>query len=156
MKCDIKGVILEELTCHIDSRGWLAELYRQDELETDQYPVMSYLSLTKPGVVRGPHEHKKQNDLFIFTGTSTFRLFLWDNRRDSYTCGLFFQFDAPENKLLKVLVPPGVVHAYKNIGPTEGLVFNAPNRLFKGKDRKDEVDEIRYEDDEKAPFRVPE
>jgi dTDP-4-dehydrorhamnose 3,5-epimerase len=52
-----------------------------------------------------------------------------------------------------VWIPPGVVHAYRNIGGIPGLVFNAPNRLFAGWAKKEPVDEIRYEDS--APGRFP-
>ena len=46
-----------------------------------------------------------------------------------------------------VLVPKGVVHAYRNIGHSVGIVINFPHRMFMGAGRKDEVDEIRHEDD---------
>jgi dTDP-4-dehydrorhamnose 3,5-epimerase len=45
-------------------------------------------------------------------------------------------------------VPPGVVHAYKNIGQDNGIVFNAPNRLYAGEGKKTQVDEIRHEEAE--------
>ena len=48
----IHGVIIKHLTLHEDERGWLAEIYRDDE---DHYqPVMGYVSVTHPGVARGP------------------------------------------------------------------------------------------------------
>jgi len=51
-------------------------------------------------------------------------------------------------------VPVGVVHAYKNVGNEPGIVFNAPNRLYKGPGRRDEVDEIRHEDLVDTPYRL--
>jgi dTDP-4-dehydrorhamnose 3,5-epimerase len=33
-----------------------------------------------------------------------------------------------------------------------GIVFNCPNRLYKGPGYKDPVDEIRHEDDKNSPF----
>ncbi|MBU0985233.1 MAG: dTDP-4-dehydrorhamnose 3,5-epimerase, partial [candidate division Zixibacteria bacterium] len=66
------------------------------------------------------------------------------------------RIDAGENTPRAVLVPPGVVHAYKNIGTTDGVVYNAPNRLFAGEGRKSPVDEIRHEDDPDSPFKVTE
>jgi len=48
---------------------------------------MSYISQTEPGIIRGPHEHKDQADLFCFIGPSTFRLYLWDARKGSPTFG---------------------------------------------------------------------
>ena len=68
MKCEIEGVIIRELKRHDDERGWLVELFRHDELEAALHPVMSYVSMTKPGVARGPHEHSDQTDCFCFIG----------------------------------------------------------------------------------------
>ena len=51
-----------------------------------------------------------------------------------------------------VIVPPGVVHAYKNVGIENGLVFNAPDRLYAGKGKKSPVDEVRHEEVEDSPF----
>ena len=55
---------------------------------------------------------------------------------------------------LIVVVPPGVVHAYKNSGDSEGIVLNFPDRLYAGKGRREKVDEVRHEDDPGSPFRV--
>jgi len=154
MKCEIDGIIIRELQKHHDRRGWLAELFRHDELPQELHPAMSYISMTKPGAARGPHEHKDQADLFCFLGPSTFRLYLWDNRTDSSTFGKSFVIDAGEERHVLVVVPAGVVHAYKNIGSVDGLVFNAPNRLYTGEGRKEAVDEIRHEDDPASRFRI--
>ena len=152
MKCDIDGVIIRELSRHNDQRGWLIELFRRDELDPLVFPAMSYISMTKPGVARGPHEHVDQTDYFGFLGPSTFRLYLWDNRSGSSTYQQSFRVDLGEGQPTTVIVPPGVVHAYRNIGPVDGLVFNAPNRLFAGEGKKEAVDEIRHEDAADSPF----
>ena len=153
-KISIKDVIVREIPRYDDDRGWLSELFRADELEAEFHPVMSYISMTKPGVVRGPHEHIDQADLFCFIGPSTFRIYLWDNRPNSPTHEANDVFDAGENEWLMVLVPKGVVHAYKNVGDVDGMVINCPNRLFAGHGKKEAVDEIRHEADEKSPFQV--
>lgn len=154
MKSPIKGVIIKELPVLKDERGWLVELFRSDELTKPNQPLMAYLSSSKPGVARGPHEHKKQSDLFCFLGFSTFRIYLWDNRKKSPTFEQKFTFDCAQLKPTVLIVPPGVVHAYKNTGTTYGLVINAPNRLYKGRKRAHPVDEIRHEDDPQSPFKI--
>jgi len=53
----IHDVVVRPLTKFLDERGWLAELFRSDELDASVMPVMAYLSMTQPGVARGPHEH---------------------------------------------------------------------------------------------------
>ncbi|MBC7336651.1 MAG: hypothetical protein H5U01_10320 [Clostridia bacterium] len=59
-----------------------------------------------------------------------------------------------ESNAVCVTIPPGVVHAYKNISDKPGLVFNAPNRLYGGWGKKEKVDEIRYEDLPDSPFAI--
>jgi dTDP-4-dehydrorhamnose 3,5-epimerase len=128
-----------------DERGWLAEFFRHDELDESLYPVMGYMSLTKPGVARGPHEHVDQTDLFVFF-SGTFRLFLWDARSDSPTFGIRTVVDLGEDRPAAVIVPPGVVHAYRNVGANDALIVNCPNQLYAGWGKKETVDEIRHED----------
>jgi len=148
----INDVIIKKIQKYVDDRGWLAEIYRLDEIDESHTPVMSYVSQTYPGVARGPHEHVSQTDYFAFVGPSNFKLYLWDNRRQSATYGnrmvVFLGEDAPGI----AIIPPGVVHAYKNIGTTAGWVFNAPNQLYAGKGKKEKVDEIRHEDKPDSPF----
>jgi dTDP-4-dehydrorhamnose 3,5-epimerase len=147
-------VQIESLTKFTDARGWLAELFRADELGVDPAPVMAYVSSTRPGAVRGPHEHRRQTDRFCFLGTSAFRLHLWDNRPDSPTYGLRYRHDFVAGELVSVVISPGVVHAYENIGTVDGLIVNAPDRLYAGRGRKDQVDEIRHEDNPDSKFRI--
>ena len=53
-----------------------------------------------------------------------------------------------------VLIPAGVVHAYQNVGEVPGIVFNCPNRLYMGQNKKEPVDEIRHEDDPDTIYRM--
>jgi len=146
---EIEGVSIKRLKQHHDSRGWLSEVFRADELG-DYRPEMGYISVTFPGIARGPHEHKEQTDYFCFLGP--FTLYLWDNREDSPTYrNRMVLYNA--DKLI-VVVPPGVVHAYKNSGDSDGIVLNFPDRLYAGWGRKEGVDEVRYENDPETPFRV--
>ncbi len=154
MKSNIEGVIIKELTLHKDSRGWLIEIFRQDELDSCLFPVMSYISMTKPGESRGPHEHKEQTDLFCFFGTSDFKLYLWDNRTESKSYQKSEILTIVKDTRYSIIIPPGVVHGYKNFGDVEGLIINAPNRLHAGEGKRGEVDVIRYEDDPACPFRM--
>ena len=84
----IGDVVIRPLKQHGDARGWLVELYREDELAESLHPVMAYVSQTQPGVTRGPHEHVDQTDYFAFIGPGDFELILWDARPESPTHGL--------------------------------------------------------------------
>lgn len=146
----MNDVIIKELKKNSDDRGWLTEIFRIDE--TGLKPEMGYVSITKPGVARGPHEHKNQSDFFVFLGPGKFRLYLWENRKDKENFRKLKTYEVGEGNPVSVIVPPGVVHGYKCISEEPGLVINLPDKLYMGEGKKDEVDEIRWEADENSPF----
>ncbi|PWT82757.1 MAG: dTDP-4-dehydrorhamnose 3,5-epimerase [Acidobacteria bacterium] len=148
----IEGVLVCELKRFTDERGWLAELFRQDALPEQFHPVMAYISATKPGVTRGPHEHVRQADFFCFIGPSNFKLRMWDRRPDSDTLNNVMTLVVGEDNPRSVLIPAGVVHAYQNIGTVPGIVINCPNKLYMGEGKKEKIDEIRHEDDANTVF----
>lgn len=148
-KTEIKGVVFFDLDASHDARGSLMELFRNDLLEEVNFPRMAYTSQTMPGVTRGPHEHADQSDLFCFTGPGDFELVLWEKEtfyEERHLVG--------ESHPVAVIVPPGVVHAYKNISDKPGVVFNFPNRLYAGPGRCYPVDEIRHEEENSSRFKV--
>lgn len=149
----ILDVVCRTLQKHTDHRGWLTEVFRNDELDGFE-PAMCYVSLTLPGVARGPHEHRDQTDYFVFTGPGTFEIHLWDNRPGSPTRGVRQIHTGGDQLPLCVIVPPGVVHGYKNVSDVPGLVINCPDRLFAGEGRQEPVDEIRHEDDPDSLFQI--
>lgn len=143
MNSRIPGVLIRPLKRYEDSRGWLIELIRKDDLPAGVVPEMAYISMTRPGIGRGPHEHRYQSDVFCFV-SGTFLLKLWDRRpgmepiAESYEVG--------ESNPVLVVVPPGVIHGYRNVGASEAYVLNFPDRLYAGWGKKEPVDEIRHED----------
>jgi dTDP-4-dehydrorhamnose 3,5-epimerase len=150
MTTGIEGVVLRPLRRHTDARGWLMELVREDELPDGYVPAMAYISVTLPGVVRGPHEHRRQSDGFCFVA-GHFRLTLWENRPGRpRRCEVH---DVGAGNPAFVLVPAGVVHAYENAGAEEAYVLNFPDRLYAGRGRCEPVDEIRHEDID-SPFKI--
>ena len=149
---EIRDVVVYPLRKFYDDRGWLAELFRHDDLDEEFYPVMSYISFTQPGVQRGPHEHVDQADLFCFLGPSTFKMRMWDNRHDSPTFNYLMTLLIGEDDPRAVIVPKGVVHGYKNVGEVDGMVINCPNKLYMGRGKSEPIDEIRHEDDPETIF----
>jgi dTDP-4-dehydrorhamnose 3,5-epimerase len=149
---NIKDVVVKDLVKWADDRGWLTELFREDEIDTRYRPVMGYISMSHPGIARGPHEHVDQADYFAFIGPSNFKIYLWDNRKDSPTFMTRQVLSAGEDAPRTVIIPAGVVHAYKNVGGKLGMVVNLPNRLFAGPGKKEKVDEIRHERDPNSIF----
>ena len=147
----IDGVLLEYIRKYEDPRGWLAEIYRHDQF--DYVPAMGYLSWTKKDVCRGPHEHVYQSDLFVFI-QGVFRMTNWDNRPPSRTYKQKDVLELGGDRPAAIMIPPGVVHAYRCISPEGGLVINLPDRLYKSLGKKLPVDEIRHEENPDSPFQA--
>lgn len=139
----IPGVVIRQLRRYTDTRGWLIELFRDDELLDAFRPRMGYISLTHPGVARGPHEHREQSDGFVFL-SGTFEVTLWENRPQRPRRKVVLRVG--EQNPISLIVPPGVVHAYKNVGDQDATVLNFPDRLYAGEGKKEPVDEIRHEE----------
>jgi dTDP-4-dehydrorhamnose 3,5-epimerase len=145
------GVLIKPIKRYEDQRGWLVELFRSDSLPEGFEPEMGYLSVTHPGISRGPHEHVDQTDGFLFFD-GQYELHLWENRpgaaenHEIHAVG--------RNNPVFVTVPPGVVHAYRNVGADDAFVINIPNRLYAGLNRAEPVDEIRHEDDTSSRFQM--
>ena len=146
---DIEGVFVHPLTKHIDDRGFLSETFRIDTLPEGLRPVMSYVSYTKPGLGRGPHEHRDQTDVFALIGPGNFKIYLWDNRKKSTTYGKRMILSGGVDNPITLVVAPGVIHGYRNVSSSElGMVINYPDKLYAGWDKQEPVDEIRHEDEE--------
>ena len=147
----INGVVVKKIEKYSDDRGWLTEIFRHDEV--DYMPAMSYVSVTKPGVARGPHEHVYQSDCFVFVGPGSFDMYLWDRRIESKTNGEHMKFEVGVDAPTMVIVPPGVVHGYKCTSDMDAYCINMPDKLYKGVRKADnEIDEIRWEEKEDCEY----
>jgi len=150
----IEGVEIIKLEKYADRRGGLIETFRKDIVKENLCPVMSYVSYTKPGMSRGPHEHLHQTDIFSFIGPGKFKLKLWDNREKSKTYGNTMHVTGGDVNPITVIIPPRVIHGYKNISKkADGMVINYPDKLFKGTGKRGKVDEIRHEDKDDEFYR---
>lgn len=145
---NIDGVVIAKLEKYLDERGFLIETYRIDTLPESLHPQMSYVSYTESGIGRGPHEHESQTDIFAFLGPGNFKIYLWDNRNGKPSYGKRMVFFGGADIPILVIVPPGVIHGYKNISKNvRGMVINYPDKLYAGYNKKEKVDEIRHEDE---------
>jgi dTDP-4-dehydrorhamnose 3,5-epimerase len=148
----IEGVEIRRPQPHTDARGWLSEVYRSDEVDPEIMPAMGYVSVSHPGITRGPHEHRDQTDMIGFFGPGDLRIRLWDNRSESPTYGRRVTLIAGQTEHAILVIPPGVVHAYTNISEHDGWQMNFPNRLFAGQGKQQPIDEIRHENMPNSPF----
>lgn len=132
-------VTIDELREFSDDRGFLCELWRtDDDAMNTSSPEMCYYSHTKPLTMRGPHEHKDQTDWFITLKSHMLYMFVYDQTPA--------HFETDPTKIYRVKVDPGIIHSYRNLSVThEAKTANFPSSLFMGKDKQEDIDEIRHE-----------
>jgi dTDP-4-dehydrorhamnose 3,5-epimerase len=124
----IEGVEIKQLTKHADERGSLMELLRCDDAIFRKFG-QAYVSLNYPGVVRGWHYHKKQDDhIAVVKGMA--KVALYDAREGSPTQGQVDEFFLGEQNNILLKIPMGVMHGYKTVGVEPSLLINFPTEPY--------------------------
>lgn len=144
-------VVIEKLKVFSDNRGWLTELWRGDDSATCvNPPAMSYFSKTNPFVMRGPHLHSSQTDLFVTMNETMLYRFVCSKTGELHT------FLTDKDNSYRISVAPGIIHSYINLNNESSITGNFPDALFMGWEKKEPIDEIRHEEyiEEKPVFVV--
>ncbi len=125
----IEGVKIKPLKVIPDERGRLMELLRSDDQEFFIQFGQVYMTTAYPGVVKAWHYHKRQTDNFAVVH-GMMKVVLYDNRPDSPTHGEVNEFFMGIHNPVLVQIPPLVLHGFKCISETEGIVINIPTTPY--------------------------
>ena len=123
----IDGLVIRRCPTMEDERGDLVEVFR-GEWGVHPAPLVYVYAVTMaPGSIRGWVMHRKQDDR-IFVHRGPLQWAFYDDRPDSPTRGLLNKFTWSEMNRVLFVIPAGVYHAVKNVGPHDGLIINMPSR----------------------------
>jgi len=140
--------LLKNLTVHKDERGRLFEILRSDSEIFDKFG-QAYMTVCRPGWVKGWHYHKKQTDFFcVIRGKC--KIVLFDRRSGSKTHGEVDEHILTGNKPQLLVIPSGVVHGFENLEEGECWILNIPNQTYNKKNPDEfrislDSDEVPYE-----------
>lgn len=119
----IEGIILKNLVVHRDERGALFEILRSDEKIFRKFG-QAYITICKPGWVKGWHYHKIQEDNFcVIKGEAKIVLVSPDKKKFQE-----FELSAEEPALLKI--PPLVIHGFECLSKNECWILNIPTLAY--------------------------
>ena len=138
----IDGVIIRNLSWNVDSRGRLSELCRESWWGAIR---QVYVTTARVGVVKDRdswHMHKRQTDRFICI-QGRIKLVLVDKRKYGATENQIMEIELGEKEHKAVIIPPGVLHAFKNNGDTEAIIINCIDREY----NPESPDEFRIPND---------
>jgi dTDP-4-dehydrorhamnose 3,5-epimerase len=132
----IHGVRIEPVRLWPDDRGYFLEVMRQDrglagELGSGTLQVSCALSY--PGTIKALHYHFEQSDLWA-AAEGQLQVCLFDLRTGSPTFGLCNTLFIGTLQPWQVLIPPGVGHGYKVIGPNAAVLVYVTNRFYNPED----------------------
>jgi dTDP-4-dehydrorhamnose 3,5-epimerase len=119
----IDGVVVKPCAVHVDDRGMLVEIVRDDEPVFREVRQTTF-TLAYPGVVKAFHWHRRQWDVWFFT-TGMAQVVLYDLREGSRSAGQTQVLYMGERQPLVVAIPPGVAHGYRVLGSVPaGLIYH--------------------------------
>jgi dTDP-4-dehydrorhamnose 3,5-epimerase-like enzyme len=100
-----------------DPRGTLFEPLMDDELQAQKNV---HVVLTQPNEVRGNHSHRTAVETTTVVGPCLIRLKEEGEIRD---------IQVAEGELLRLTIPPGVVHAFRNTGSSALVMVSFSTNL---------------------------
>jgi dTDP-4-dehydrorhamnose 3,5-epimerase len=144
----IDGVKVRRLKRHLDERGYVMEILRDDDPEFIKFGQI-YITTCNPGIVKAWHMHEKQFDTFCVI-KGTVKIGLYDDRPESPTCGQTGTVIMSELEPVLLQIPPRVWHGQMSLGGETSYLINLPtehyNRETPDELRKDPFDpDIGYE-----------
>ena len=122
------GATWTPLQMHADTRGWFAEIWRDDLLETVR-PRQISLSQTLPGVTKAFHYHRKQEDLFVPVA-GVFRLVLLQTQSPFEGLSIWWKQGAEGS----LRIPAGLAHGYRVEGRTEARMLYLTSETYSPQD----------------------
>lgn len=124
----IDGVKTKKLKVIPDERGRLMEMLRCDDEIFEKFGQI-YMTSVYPGVVKGWHYHKVQNDNFVVI-KGMVKVVLYDDREGSPTRGKVNEFFLGEHNQTLLHIPKLVHHGFKGIGTEEAIIINCTTESY--------------------------
>src|SRR5579885_2140661 len=97
-------VRIEALRTHQDARGSVFEPLNEAELGAQRNV---HVAVTRPNEVRGNHAHESATEMTTVAGPCLIRL------KEE---GVLRELEVPQGEVWRLMIPPGVVHAFRNTG----------------------------------------
>lgn len=103
-------VIAEQIRCLTDGRGLLFEPISAHDIQRQKNV---HIVLTEPGHIRGNHIHSVGIETAVIMGDALVRI-------DDH--GKITDYIVHSDEVWRFIIPPGVAHAFKSLGPKPMLL----------------------------------
>jgi len=114
---EAKRVAIQSVKTHRDARGAVFEPLTDAELLAQKNV---HVALTQPNETRGNHAHRTAVEITTVVGPCQIRL---------KEAGQIKDIDVAAGEILRLTIPPGVVHAFRNTGTAAMLLVSFSTNL---------------------------
>lgn len=128
----IDGLRISPMQLWPDDRGYFLEIARMGQGLSSEFPHASTqvsAALSYPGTIKAFHFHRNQTDLWAPV-QGMLQVVLVDLRQHSPTYSVKNTLYVGKLRPWQLLIPPGVGHGYKVIGPEPALLVYLTNRFY--------------------------
>lgn len=132
----IDGVRVNAYALWPDDRGYFLEVARMGKGPVAGFSRESTqisAALSYPGTIKAFHFHKRQTDCWVPV-QGTLQVALVDLRKNSPTYGLRNTLYAGVLRPWQLVIPPGVGHGYKVVGPDPAMLVYLTDRFYDPQD----------------------
>jgi dTDP-4-dehydrorhamnose 3,5-epimerase len=132
----IDGVKVTPYSLWPDDRGYFLEVARLGQGPTVAYPRESTqisAALSYSGTIKAFHFHKHQTDCWVPV-QGMFQVALVDLRKEASTYGVRNTLYVGTLRPWQIIIPPGVAHGYKVIGPEPAMLVYLTDRFYNPQD----------------------
>jgi dTDP-4-dehydrorhamnose 3,5-epimerase len=125
----IEGVVFRPTRPVAHDDGYVTEVARASWHMLGGPVIQVHITTTLPGRIRAWGLHQLGTDrLFVVSGLV--RIVVFDGRNGSPTCGRLNVFTVSEKNPGLLIVAPNLYHGWKNIGISEAVIINMPDRMY--------------------------
>ncbi len=111
-----------------DSRGWFLKVITGKEDNLPMYTGEIYLTMAKPGEIKGEHYHPKAFEWFtVINGSSLLKLEDIDSKEK---LNIFLKFEDHTT----IFIPNNIAHSFTNIGNNDLIILAYTNELYNPND----------------------
>lgn len=128
----IHGVRVVPFEVHPDDRGYFLEVARLGKGLVEAFPPTTTqisAALSYPGTIKAFHYHRHQTDFWV-PASGMLQVALVDLRPESSSFQQRNTLYVGALRPWQILIPPGVGHGYKVIGPEPAMLVYVTNRVY--------------------------
>ena len=132
----IPGVKIQPYPLWPDDRGYFLEVLRVGHGLASEFSKQSTqvsAALSYPGTIKAFHFHRYQTDCWVPV-QGIFQVALVDLRKQLPSFGARNTLYLGALRPWQVLIPPGVAHGYKVVGPDNGMLLYVTDQFYNPKD----------------------